>query len=295
MSRRLRRLASVAIFVAGVSAHAQIPDVKLHLDALATYRFENKGPSSFRYYSLFGQPSVASLKFTLEPGFTAYISQKLQRIPNDADPYPFDEAYVEDEGIWRVGKQVLPFGTGQILRESVVAARGDMSVLAQNVPVSAAMFDAGTRRQQGIAGRIGPSSYGISAAYGHRIGINATSLTQIRRPEETAGSGRGWSQVYGADARYRLGKMFVQGEVVALRDGETSKDRDLTIVDVSAILQHTPFDWVLLGYTRELDERRSFFRVRGSLGLTENVSVQPFVRFRQSELWDLGVEVRLRL
>jgi len=286
--------ATALVAWAGVS-QAQIPDVKLHLDALGTYRFESKGPSSFRYYSLFGEPSVASLRFTLETGFTGYISQKLQRIPNDGDPYPFDEAYIEDEGIWRVGKQVLPFGTGHILRESVVAVRGDTTLIAEGVPASFAICDAGDRRQEGFVGRIGPQNYGLSAAVGHHFGINGSSLTQIRLPSQTGGEGRGWNQVYGADARYRVGKFALQGEAVALRGGSTQLDKDLTIFDVSAVVTRTPFDWVQLGYTREANTRNSFYRVRGSLGLTENVSVQPFVRYRNAELWDIGVEVRLRL
>lgn len=279
---------------AGIS-HAQIPDVKIHLDALGTYRFESKGPSSFRYYSLFGEPSVASLRFTLETGFTGYISQKLQRIPNDGDPYPFDEAYIEDEGIWRVGKQVVPFGTGHILRESVVAVRGDTTFIAEGVPVSLAICDAGDGRQQGVVGRIGPSAYGLSAAIGRHFGINGSSLTQIRLPSQTGGEGRGWNQVYGVDARYRLSKFYLQGEAVALRGGATALDKDLTIFDISAFLSRTPFDWVQLGYTREANERNSFYRVRCSLGMTENISVQPFIRYRNAELWDLGVELRFKL
>lgn len=292
----MRGWASLLVLGICAVASAQVPDVKIHLDALGTYRFENEGPSSFRYYSLFGEPSVASLRFTLEPGFTGYISQKLQRIPNDADPYPFDEAFVEDEGNWRVGKQYLPFGSGSILRESVFALRGDTTLIAEGVPIAVAIADAGTDRQQGVVGRIGPSHYGISFATGHHFGINGTSLTQIRRPEQTAGEGRGWNAVGGIDGNLLVfRRVKLGGEVVLLREGATKMDENRSIFDVNATVTQAPFEWITVGYTRETTTHRSFLRFRSSMALTDNLHLQPFVRFMDSHMWDIGFEIHVKI
>jgi hypothetical protein len=262
---------------------------------VGSYRITQAGPTAFRYYSLFGKLSVVSLRFSLEPGFTGFISQKLQRIPRDGDPDQLDEAYVEDEGIWRIGKQVLPFGTTEILRESVIAARADTTMVFEGLPISIAICDAGEDRQRGVVGRVGPKAYGASFALGRHFGINGTSLSQIRRPEETPGLGRGWQQAFGVDFSRWTGRLKLQAEAVHLREGHTTGDPDKTILDFSATIGQAPFDWVQVAYSRETVSRLAFLRFRGSAELTENVTVEPFVRFRDSRLWDLGVEVRLRM
>ncbi len=291
----LKAFGVVAACAITAGAFAQTPDVRLRLDVTGSYRVTDAGPSAFRYYSLFGQYSTLSLRFSLEPGFTGFISQKLQRVPRDGDPDQLDEAYVEDEGIWRVGKQVLPFGTTQVLRESALAARGDTSLVLEGVPMSFAICDAGEGRQRGIVGRIGPKWFGGSFAIGRHFGINATSLNEIRRPEETKGIGRGWQQAFGVDASRWVGNFRLQAEAVHLRAGHTSADPDRTVLDFSATVGQYPFAWIQVGFSRETISRLSFLRFRGSAELTENVTLEPFVRFRDARLWDLGVEVKLKM
>lgn len=159
-------------------AYAQIPDVRFQLNAIGSFAATDPGSSNFRFYSVFGRPSVASLRFTLETGFTGFISQKLERIPRDGDPDQLDQAYLEDAGIWRVGKQVLPFGTTEILRETAIGARADTSLIFEGLPVAAVICDAGPGRQRGFVGRIGTRSYGFSLAVGHHFGIDGTSLSE---------------------------------------------------------------------------------------------------------------------
>ncbi|MGV3616422.1 MAG: hypothetical protein ACO1SV_13920 [Fimbriimonas sp.] len=278
----------------GAIAPAQIPDVKVRLDAIMSYRQDLDGASKIRYYSVFGQFGTAALIFQLEPGFTGFLSQKLERIPNDPDRDSVDEAYIEDEGIWRVGKQYLPFGSSNILRESVIAARADTSLIVEELPVRIAFADGGTGRQRGVVARLG-SNIGASVAFGEHFGINGTALTLIRRPEESPGRGRGWRRAFGFDANQRYGPVDVRGEAVLLRDGHTSLDRNLAIFDLSARLIPNGFSEITLGYTREATTGRDFIRAIVEVEGTENVSFRPFTRFRGGRLWDLGIEVRVRL
>lgn len=290
------KLAWVAAFgLLAACAGAQIPDVRIHFDGIVSYRIVEDGPTALRYYSLFGRPSTASLSFTLEPGFKAFISQRLQRIPGDGDPDQIDQAFVEDEGIWRVGKQVLPFGTGNLLRESCLAARGDTNLVVEGLPLAIAFVDAGEQRQRGIVGRIGTSAYGLSFAVGHHFGISGTSLTQIRRPEDTGGVGRGWDRAFGFDLTRRVAHMTLAAEGLLLNGGATAKDDDRTVLDFTATASQAPFSSLTIGYTVASNPGQRFFRFVGSVPMTSNVTAMPFVRFRDSRLWDIGAELRIRL
>ncbi len=148
------------------------------------------------------------------------VAQRLQRIPNDGDEEQLDQYYVEDPGLWRLGKQYLPFGRGLLLRESGRAARGDTNLIFQNLPISAAICDNGRDRTRGVFGRVG-STVGVSFAVGNNIGIQGTSLNAVRRPEDNPGAGRGYKFALGVDGAKRFWIFTVQGEVLALRRGHT--------------------------------------------------------------------------
>jgi len=290
----VRRLAVIALAAATVVAGAQAPDVRVRVDATGSYRFTGEGPSLLRYYSVFGRYSTVGLIFYLEPGFRAYVSQKLERISRDADIDPIDEAYVEDEGIWRVGKQYLPFGSGNLLRETGLGVRGDTNLIFEELPMSIAFFDTGEGRQQGVVGRLG-TRFGLSFAFGRHFGQNATALTYIRRPEETLGRGRGWKRALGFDFSRRTGNVTISGEALILRDGETLADEDLTVFDIGIRYQPSFQQWLEAGYTRDATRGIGYLRLRGSASLENNLSIEPFLRFRGSRLYDLGVELRVRL
>lgn len=275
-------------------APAQIPDVKVRLDAVMSYVQARDGASKIRYYSLFGKHGTAALIFQLEPGFTGFLSQKLERIPNDPDRDSVDEAYIEDEGIWRVGKQYLPFGSGNILRESVIAVRADTTLVLEELPIRVAFCDAGEGRQRGMVARLG-QNLGASIAFGEHFGINGTAFSQIRRPEESPGRGRGWKRAFGFDVNQQYGKVNVKGEAVLLREGHTALDDDLAVFDVTANWIPNGFSEITLGYSRESRRGNDFYRAIVELEATENVTLRPFARMRSGRLWDLGIEVRVRL
>jgi hypothetical protein len=282
-----------ALGLSGV-ASAQIPDVKLRLDAIASYRNQKLGNTRLRYYSVFGQLSTVALTFQLEPGFTAYLSQKIERIPNDPDGNSVDEAYIEDEGIWRVGKQYLPFGSGEVFRESVPAARADTQLIVEELPIRFAFVDAGDGRQQGLVARFG-STVAASIAIGEHFGINGTSLTQVRRPEDSPGLGAGWRRAFGFDANLTWGAAAVRAEAVLLRGGYGAGDDDLTIFDVAARFRQRAFAVFEFGYTREASQGSDILRALAEVDMTENLAARPFIRVRNGRVWDVGIELRVRL
>lgn len=277
---------------AAACASAQIPDVRIRVDATLSARTEEHGPDSVHYYSTMGRPSTIALTFTLEPGFRAYVAERLEKIPGDPEDL-LDEIYVEDEGIWRVGKQYLPFGSGQILHESVPAARGDTNLIFEGLPLALALCDGGPNYQRGFVGRLG-SRIGLSLAVGHHFGIAGTALTQIRYPELAPGPGRGWQQAIGADASKTFGTLVLRAEGVAFRNGETGLDRDLNLLDLTATYAPEKDQSLYLGWTRADDGFGTFVRVGASLSMDRLVSFEPMVRYRDGQFLDLSMSVRVR-
>ncbi len=285
---------AVALLVgAGRLAHGQVPDVRIKLDATVSYSSVAHGVNSFRLYNPLGRLSTAGLVFFLEPGLRAYISEKLDRPSADADKSLLDEYYIEDEGIWRLGKQYLPFGSGQILRESVQAARGDTNLIVEGLPVSVAYCDSGRGLQRGIVGRIG-SWLGASFAIGRHFGINSTALDLVRRPEDAPGEGRGYGQAFGADITRHSGIFTTRGEFVMLREGATNLDPDMRIYDVSLTSDPSRYQSVTAGWTLRAPDRAEFLRVMGSFFVYTGVRVEPMVRYRDGKFYDLTLSVRLK-
>lgn len=289
----MRFLVALGLVAVSTAASAQIPDMKLHLDAIASYRDASLRNTQLRYYSAFGQFSTVTLEFQLEPGFTAYLSQKLERIPHDPDTSSLDQAYVEDEGIWRIGKQYLPFGTGNILKESIPAARADSQLVIEEIPIRFAVCDAGERKQRGGVVRFG-HNMGFSVAVGEHFGINGTALTQIRRPDELI-PGQGYRQAFGADATLATKAFSVTGEAVLLRKGHTVQDTDRSVLDIAASFRQRSFLLLTFGYTREDAQKLDILRAVAEVSLNDNLSARPFVRAKNGRLWDVGIELRVRL
>jgi hypothetical protein len=289
----LRKIVSLAALALAVVSSAQIPDVRIKLDVTLSFRSEKGEPPVLKPYSVFGRHSTVGLILYTEPGFRVFVSQKLQKISNEVDEEPLDEFYIEDEGIWRLGKQYIPFGTGAILRESVIGARADTNLILERFPISLGVFDGGAGEQRGVVGRIG-TRYGASIAYGRHFGIASTALTQIRRPENSPGKGRGWRTAVGVDYTRRFDQVTVRAEGLALRRGETGLDEDLTLGDVSLTFQPNRNQSLTLGWTRILPSDGDVFRIMGSVRVSSLAFLEPVVRYRNQRLFDLALELRIR-
>jgi len=252
------------------------------------------GPTFVRFYDNLGQHSIASVTFYTEPGFQGFVAEKFERIPGDADRDSLDQYYIEDPGIWRLGKQYLPFGSGRFLHESVLAARADTQLAFEGFPIVLAACDNGDKRQRGVVGRVG-SRLGFSFAIGEHFGINATSFDLVRRPEDSPGIGHGYKTMFGLDYSKNAGPLIdLGGEMIMVLGGATPSDHDDTMFDVSAKLQSDPNRSLTVGWTRDNGQRADFYRIMVSFKLTKNFILEPIVRYRGTALFDAGLTLHFK-
>ncbi|HZH99329.1 MAG TPA: hypothetical protein VEX38_10190 [Fimbriimonadaceae bacterium] len=289
----LRRLL-LALPLVPVLGRAQTPDVFVRVDTYLTYRSIKNGDTTLRSYDWLGRHSVVGLELALEPGFRGWVSQRLQRIPNDADPEQLDEYYIEDPGLWKLGKQYLPFGQQRMIRENGRAARADTNLLLEKLPISAAVVDNGSGRSRGVIGRLG-GSLGLSFAAGKNFAAQGTSLNLVRSPEDAPGVGRGYGVLLGLDGRRRLGKFEISMEAVALRNGETGLDVDMEVSDLALVLRPWREGTVTVGWSRDWNQRLDFYRAQARMMLMPDVHLEPFIRFRQGVMYDLGLTLRVKM
>ena len=289
------RLACAMSAACAASAVAQTPDVAVKLDAVLHYRSGMNQPTTLRFYDSLAHPSTVALTFHLETGFRGYVSERLQKIPNDGDSEQLEQYYIEDPGIWRFGKQALPFGKESLLRMMGKAARGDATLPFRYLPVAGAICDNGEGLTRGVVGRIGSRALGASFAVGRNIGIDSSCLAVLRRPEDGLGSGRGYQQAYGVDYGRKLGDWRVQAEYVTLLRGETPKDVVQDVSDIMFILEPTRYQSVTFAWSREWGQTLDMFRIEAHIWATRNVWIEPLVRYRNGSFFDLGVSVRVKL
>ena len=288
----VRSWISLSVLMLASFGAAQAPDVRIKFDVLYSYRTTTNGPTIARFYDALGHYSLLSMTFYLEPGFRSFVSEKLQRIDNDADNQTLDEYYVEDEGLWRVGKQYLPFGKN-LVRESALAVRGDSSLVVEGLPISLAAVDAGSGKQRGVVGRFG-SNIGVSFAMGDHFAINSTALALVRRLERPSGQGFGWRQMFGIDYTNKHSQWTVMAEIVNLRNGYLLHDTDAVVTDVSATFQPKKGTSMTWGWSRNFANIGDFFRFAGAFAVSKNISFEPILRLRNGSLFDLSLGARYR-
>lgn len=283
-----------AFIIACSLALAQTPDVQVKADLGPTFRNQSGVGSSVHWYDPFGHHSTIALQFSLEPGLRAYVSQKIERISHDGDTSQIDESYVEDAGVWRAGKQYLPFGQQRIIRESVTAVRSDTDLFLRVLPLHIAACDGGHGHQRGIIGRVGSKTVGVSFAVGQHFAISGTSLTQARLPQESPGVGHGYGRMFGVDATRKVGVVAFEGEYVFLRGGELgAQDKD--VLDVTATLAPSVTRSITLGYSIASDPGIQSMRLQGSFMVAQSVWAEPWVRTRNGKMFDTGFTLRVRL
>lgn len=274
------------------TANAQTPDVVIRMDLNPTYRVDDRGGSSFRWYDTLGRHSTVGISMILEPGYRFLVTERIQRMPSDDDQ--LDEYYLEDEGNWRVGKQYLPFGRSNLIRESVRAARIDSNLLIEGLPITIAACDGGNGRQKGVIGRVG-SWLGISLAIGNFFGIDGTSLAVIRDPEDAPGKGRGYRQIAGIDFFRRLGMWRIQAEMITLRQGETAADKEGEVSDLNFSYQQTPANAIVFGWSKDWRNGASIFRVQAKVLATRSIWIEPLLRFEGAGFKDFSISLRAKL
>ena len=275
-----------------LSSLAQAPDVRVRLDLALTFDYQDDVSQSARLYTPLGRPSTVALSAFLESGYNVVVSERLQRLPQDAEGDIIDEGYFEDPGIFRVGKQYLPFGAGRLLRESVAAARVDSNLIAEGVPVAFAGVQNGKDRQNGVLLRVG-RNLGASYAGGAHFGIAGTSLGVIRHPEDAPGRGGGWRQVFGFDASRRYGKVSLSAEFASFNGGP---QRPISVFDAEASISNDAYRSIGVGFTQTFGgSDASLVRLFGRVHASRNIDVEPLLRLKNGDLFDLAATLRFRL
>ena len=277
------------------AAHGQNADLAIFLDVRPTLSFRSEGDATWNWYDGNGRTSLVGLHIILDNANRVYIAQRLQRFPGTGDPDSIDEYYMEDTGRWRVGKQVLPFCSRTVLRETVAALRVDTHLLFSEAPLSLAYCDAGPGRERGIVGRIG-RVFGVSFARGNNFGIQASSLTQFRPPEDSTGKGRGYGSVWGADGTVAIGSYRLEGEWLMLRDGATALDTDADLSDLRLVVGIPRSGDTLTGaWARDWSAGKDYFRLEGQFEIANKVTLVPFVRYDGRVLRNAGFSIRVKL
>lgn len=284
--------------VLGLAAFAvpgagQVPDLSVKLDLAATYR-DNGSNRTVRLFDPFGGFSSLSFRGTLETGFRFTVVQKLQRARQDGEADGFEEYYLEDEGIWRLGKQFLPFGRQSLYREAALAARGEATLFFEGLPFQVALVDAGKGRQSGVIGRVG-EAFGLSAAFGRHFGIHGTSFALTEELERGRGRGSGYRQMLGADYAQRIGSGTAAFEYLSVSQGERPGSPNRQRWDLSYRASLGQDGSVLVGVTWLQEEEATLIRFRGSIPAGKNLVLEPYVRSRDGKAWDGGLTMRVKL
>lgn len=273
---------------------AQAPDVTIKLDARLNYRSAPEDANTQRMYDSLGNYSLVSLSFKLEPGFTVFVSQKLQRFDGGKDRDLLDEYYIEDEGIWRLGKQYLPFGGGKLVRESAFAARGDTNLIIEGIPIAAAAVQGEKGRQSGAVGRLG-GRIGFSIFYGEHFGIDGTTLTLTRKPRQALGRGRGYKRAFAVDLSKGIGAFNFALDTVVFREPNSGLDTNFEAADFSATYSPSRYQSYFAGWTWRTNPSANFWRMGAAVFLTNGVYLEPMVRYRNGEMYDFNLAIRVRL
>lgn len=292
----MRRLPVLSLFLLCGVATAQTPQVAIFADLRPTWFVETGQTSRIRWYDPNGYYSVVGFHLVLETGNIVRLTQRLERITGDGDPDSIDEAYVENRGSWRIGKQYLPFGQMNILRETVPAIRYDTELVFDGLPISVAVSDNRDGLTRGVVARMG-KDIGVSLAVGDHIGIQGSALTQFQRPEDAPGRGRGYNQALGFDTQYNWAGGLLALEWVVLTDGETPLDRDKSLSDVRYRFTTKGTGYlVTLGWSRAWNDELDWYRAQLEIPIDgEKVVWEPFVRFRGFGWRDFGLTVHIRL
>lgn len=270
-------------------ASAQNPDITYKVDIHPTYTSESGFKNRVRWFDGLGRISYVGVGVSLDRGYYLELKQRLQRIPGDLDQSDLDEAYIEDPGTWRLGKQYLPLGNQTLLRESAIAARYDWIPQGSNTPIKIAVLDSGSQRQKGAMISVG-GQFRVGVAVGRHLGATGTSLATMRDPQSSPGPGRGYRRTLVASGSSSKGPMKFSGEFVALRDGHKAQDRPMDISDVSIQLTNAEKNLVTTGgWTREWQARKDVYRVESELKLAQSMSIRSFVRFERGTWKDLSV------
>lgn len=283
-----------AALVAG-SCLAQTPQVAIFADLRPTLFVHTGETNRIRWFDYSGRYSLIGFHIVLETGNIVKVAQRLEVIDNDGDPDTIDEAFIEARGSWRIGKQYLPIGQQNILRESVPALRYDTELLFDAIPISIAVSDNVDGYARGVVARVG-GDLGVTLALGDHFGIQGSSLTQFRQPEEGPGRDHGYHRAIVLDTRYGMSGGVLEAEWVFLGDGHTATDKDRTLSDLRFRFTTKGTNYAgSVGWSRSWDSNRDWYTARLEIPISNKVVWEPFIRFSGFDWQDFGLTAHVRL
>lgn len=283
-----------ALALAGAHCLAQTPDVLVKMDLHLSFIGGVGRETVFRSYNLTGWPSTIGLNFTLEPGFNAVVTQRLQKISTDADQEQLDESYIEDPGYWRAGKQYLPFGAGRLVRDSVSAGSLQIRVGGDQVPAIFAACQGLKGLPKGVVGRIG-GKFGVSFGFGEHFGVTATSLANVRPLSEAPKRGEGWGRIVGLDLTTRREDWTASFEVANFSKGSASGVADVTVSDLVFTLSPKPDRSLSFGWGKAWETGDDVFRIEFKTPLATSVWMEPALRMRNGRILDAAMVIHVKL
>lgn len=293
MASLFRYAAIFAISAVATAGFAQIPDTKIKVDLIIHYRTPNGGRPTLRTYDSLGNHSKVILDMNLEPGYNLHVGQRLQKIPGSSDIDFFEEAYIEDPGLWRIGKQYIPFGAKNLIRESAFGVAGQTDLLLNGIPIVASAFDNGSGRTRGVSGRIG-GRIGLSIGLGSYLASQATSLSALHAPEVSPGPFRGYGLILGIDAKRKIGRIGLGFEAVSLHKGETALDIDRQITEFSVNYNTKSIGGYRLSWARDWKAGENYTIGQATWQIYQGTWLEPYVRFREAKVFDAGVSLRIK-
>jgi hypothetical protein len=272
---------------------AQNPNVAFRVDLVPTYISSKGSDNRVRWYDALGRFSTVGFGINLETGHYVLVTERMARIRNDRDREQLDELYVEDPGLWRLGRQYLPFGAQGIYREVGNAIRIDSEKFAKHLVASIAVVDNGPGRTRGAIGRVGTRQAGLSLGWGERFGQSSTVLAVVRDVEQPL-AGIGSRVLLGADVRLPAGALDVIAEHLLMRRGNSAKDVSRDVTDLRVSSQQNSAAKFVLGWSRDWTRKSDFYRIESELVVVKNVALKSLVRFEGGAWKDLSIGARIR-
>lgn len=272
---------------------AQDPNVAFRVDLNLNYTSTKGSQNRVRWFDPRGKMSTVGFGINLEPGYYVLVTQRLQTVRGNPDREVLEDLYIEDPGLWRVGRQKMVFGGDSLVQESIQGVRVEADPAGRRFPMVIAAFDNGPRNARGIAGRAGTDRLGISAAYGERLFRSSTNFAALRTLE-VAMPGQGYRAAIALDGAIPWGIARVEGEVAAFRRGKAGAP-PLDLSDLRVVFIRTVNRQMVAGWARDWRSRRDFYRLETEVPLSKNLSLLGYVRFQGGEWRDLSIGTRVRL
>ncbi|MBX3096543.1 MAG: hypothetical protein KF812_06755 [Fimbriimonadaceae bacterium] len=283
-----------ALFATLISSSllAQAADFVLIAELRPTINSGDDG-DELRWFDQNATASIVGIRLLLINGSRVKLTQRITRLPGDGDPGYIDEAYIERRGVWRAGRQWIPFGRGAIVHETMTGVRFDTRLVFGN-EAAAVAFDNGVGRSRGVALRAG-DAIGFSVASGNHLGIGPATLTEIDGVTGGFGRGGGYRLLLGGDAQFVFAGLNWQGEHVVFLDPERASDSSFSASNLSFTVGLPISGWkTRLSWSRRWDRESDQFGVSIDAPAEAGIVYRGYLGLRSGTIFRGGFGVTIK-